>query len=874
MNENLDRDIHDELQFHLDELISRIESRGLSRAEAEREAAARFGDPDQYRAALLAIHRPERGATPSGPFTALRNDLRYALRTMLRAPGFTAVVVVTLALGIGASTAIFSVIRGVLLRPLALAEPDRLVAVWDTNPSLGVTTSPTSVDTYFRWKDEATTFTSLASWAFGSVTLEAPEGAVELTAVLGSGNYLSTLGVSPFLGRVLDESDEVPGRQGSVTMLSHRVWQDRFGADAAVLGTTIQLDGNPTEIVGVMPPNHLAPNDNADLWLPMGYQPRAAPNHGVRNLMVVGRLAPGVRADQAREQIAAISDRIAVDQPASARDWSGTVMTLRDYIVGPVESSLALAFGAVVLLLVIACINVANVLLARSASREGEIALRCALGAGRTRISCQLLTESVLLAAVGGTAGLGVAFGLHRLLLALEPGILPRLGEVRLDSMVLAFGFGVALLTGVLFGLAPVANAVGIEVATALRPGGGGASATLRQNRARRALVVGQVALTLMLLTGAGLLTRTFLALRSVDPGFRAEGVVAARMFLDPRRYGTQERVNLYYRTLLDRIRELAGVTAAGATSSLPMDPVALNYDLPFRTEGTAGVPVGDLPQADYRVVSAGYFETMAIGLISGRALGEVDDGNSPQVILVNRTMAERNWPGENPVGRRVETLSPGWTWFEIVGVVEDTRYYGLDREPRPEMYVAQPQRHFGALTVVARTTGDLAALTTAIVGAIREVDPQMPANSILPVTDLIADSIAAERFYAALLGAFAIVAMALAAAGLYGVLSYWVHQRRREIGVRMALGAPRGEVIAMVVRNGMQVTLAGIVMGIAGSWVTSRVLSDMLFGVRPFDPATLVIGSTLLAATAMVACYVPAFRAGRTDPLHVLRAE
>jgi putative ABC transport system permease protein len=865
--------VDEELRFHLDRLAEMLVDEGMEPSEARAEARRRFGDMSRYRAECAAGWRHDGSrAEREGIMAQIRQDIRYGLRALARAPGFTAIVGLTLALGIGANTAIFSVVHGVLLRPLGLADADRLVVVLESSPALGIASSLTSVPMLEDWREGAESLASLAAWQWWSFTLEDPVEAVELQGVQVSGNYFPTLGAVAQLGRLLDESDEVTGSRGTAVVISDAFWRERFGASTEVLGSVIRIDGAAVEVVGVMPPNHVAPSPEADLWMPVGFSV-VHPNYGVRSLQTVARLVRGATIESATREVRAIAERVAVENPQSSQSWTAHAVPLRESVVGEVRASILIAFASVGLLLLIACVNIANLLLARAAAREREIAIRTALGAGRKRIARQLLTESLLLALLGGLMGIAVAFAAHGAILALEPGVLPRVREIRLDPLVLAFAIGLALLTGVVFGLAPSLQAAAVRLTSVLKQAGGRSSSGVRHRRLRRALVVGQLALTLVLLSGAGLLSRTFLELRSVDPGFQPEGVAAARIFLDARRYRSSSE-HLYYAKLLERVRQIPGVTAAGASSSLPMDPVAVNFDLPFRTEATAGVEGGEIPQADFRIVTPGYFESLRVPLLRGRLFDGGDRPETPKVILVNRTMAEQHWPGMNPVGRRLETVFGGWEWYEIVGVVEDTRYYGLDAEPRPEMYVAEPQFAFASMTVVARTEGSASALVPLLRSAVREADPLQPAQSAFAVTQLISASIAAERFYATLLGVFALVAMLLAVAGVYGVLSYWVSQRTQEIGVRLALGAGRGQVVGLVVGSGMLVAAAGIGLGLLVAAGTMRFLSSMLFGVEALDPLTFGTVSAILALSALVACLAPAVRASRLDPVAALREE
>lgn len=872
----LDHDrIDEELENHLELLVEHLERRGMERSEAEREAERRFGKAKRYREECRRIAAPGgRTRTGEGIMAQLGQDLSYAVRGLFRAPAVTLIIVLTLALGIGMNTAIFSVITGVLLRPLGVSDPETLVFVRDASPALGVEPTTTSIPALLRWREETEAFSALEGFWWQSFTLEDPADPAVLTGVGVTEGYFRTVGLRPFLGRLFTDDDATPGQPYGVVAVSHRLWLDRFGGDPAAIGRTIVIDGAAREIVGVMPPRYVAPGPTADLLFP--YEPAMPenPNYGVRFVEAVGRLAPGASVARAEQETQAVYERIALQHPQMAQSWTAAVVPFRDHIVGGVRRPLVIAFGAVGVLLLVACANVANLLLARATARSGEMAVRTALGATRWRIVRQLVTESAVLGVLGGAAGVAVAYGAHRVLLGLEPGLLPRTGEIRLDLPVLLFALGLSLATGVAFGLAPAVQGSVANLASVIKEGSGRGMTRGSQQALRKLLVTGQVGLTLLLLTGAGLLVRTFLELRSVDPGFDPEGVVAARVFLDGRRYPDQDARRAYNQQLLDRVRRLPGVTEAGLTSSLPMDPVATNYDLPYRTEDTAGQEDGEIPQADLRMVSPGYFETIRARLLAGRLLDDRDHADAPLVMMVNRTMAERAWPGGSPVGRRVETVQFGWKWYEVVGVVDDTRYYGLGSESRPEMYIVVDQVPFGSMTVVARTAGSTAPLLEALRRAVLEVDPIQPPQDVLAVAELVAADVAAERFYATLLGIFAAVALALAAAGLYGLLSYWVGLRRRELGVRIAMGATRPKILRLVLSSGMMVVALGILAGLAAAFATTRLLASMLFGVQPLDPLTFAGMAGLLALVAALACLLPAWRASRMDPVEVLKEE
>lgn len=806
----------------------------------------------------------------------LWQDLTYAIRTFARSPGFTAVAVITLALGIGANTAIFSVINGVLFQPLRFGQPNDLTVVWETSAAENVEKSETAAGTFLDWRERNQTMDDLTAWTWETFVLQSDDESVSLTGVLVYPNFLSVLRTDPLFGRAFTMDDAMPGRRGDVLLISHALWTDRWGGDPGVVGRTVRLDGRPLTIVGVMPPDVAAPDTEAQLWQPVGfYSPMRWERHN-RRLTVYGRLKPGVTLAQAQGDLSRVAAQLREGQYADIyRGWDARVVPLRDEIVGDSRATLVVAFAAVGLVLLIACVNIANMLLARAAARQREIAVRSALGAGQGRITRQVLTESVILGLGGGLLGVGFAAFTHRLLLSFQPGIIPRAEELALDSAALGFAVGVSVLTGLLFGLAPVLQSTRVDLQEALKEGGSrSATAGRRQNRLRALLVTAQLALATVLLCGAGLLIRTMLELQGVDPGFKPQGAVAARMFLDGSRYDSTALVRHYFQEALQRLRALPGVEFVGASSALPTDPMGDNYDLPYRLEGQRELPSNELPQADFRVVTPGYFESLQVPLLSGRLMSDADRSDTPFVALVNQSMARQTWPGQSPLGKRFETPSTDWHWFEVVGVVGDTRYYGLDSEPRPEIYVAHAQVPRTIMTFVVRTDGPPAASADAVRGALLELDPDQPSHSIVTLETLVSDTIATERFYTLVLGILAAVALVLASAGIYGVLSYWVNQRTQEIGVRLALGATRGTVLRHVVGHGMSLAATGIVIGLAGALASTRVLSNTLYGVGSGDPITFTAVALTLGGIAALACCVPALRASRLDPVAALRQE
>jgi putative ABC transport system permease protein len=662
-----------------------------------------------------------------------------------------------------------------------------------------------------------------------------------------------------------------------VGIVSHRLGRGRWGADPGIIGRSVRVDGEPVTIVGVMPPDVAAPDPKADIWVPAGFRSRERWDRHSRRLNVYGRLRSGVTLEQCQRDLSRIAVHLQTGEFSDIYEgWDALVVPLHEQIVGGARATLLIAFASVGLVLLIACVNIANMLLARASGRQREMAIRGALGAGRYRITRQLLTESVILAVGGGFAGVVFARLAHDLMMTFQPGIIPRAEELSIDLGALVFAFVVSIVTGVFFGLAPALYGNRVDVSEALKQGGSrGMTGARHQNRTRSILVIAQLALATVLLCEAGLLVRSMLELRKVDPGFDTQHGVGARVFLDVSQYDSEEKVVQYFRRLPERLLGLPGVEAVGATSALPMDPLGINYDLPYRLEGQGNLPYEELPQADYRVITPGYFEAIDVPLTAGRMLNHFDRVSSPFVALVNETMARLTWPGKDPIGQRFESPSTTWHWFEVVGVVGDTRYYGLDIDPGPEFYVAHAQAgsHRSRMTVVVRTA-DPAASVELVRRAVLEEDTGQPSHSVVTLQSLVADSIAAERFYALVLGVFAGVALMLSGAGIYGVLSYWVGQRTHEIGVRMALGATDSKVLGHVVGYGMTLAGVGIAVGLAGSLASTRVLGNVLFGIGATDPLTYAGVSLGLATIALIACGVPAFRASRVDPVLALREE
>jgi predicted permease len=867
------RDVDEELAFHLDMRTQELVGEGVPPDAARAQARREFGDVEYTRRYCRTLDAAaERSTRRAERLDELAQDVRYALRQLRRSPGFALVAVLTLALGIGANTAIFSVVNGVLLRPLPFREPDRLVRVFSLDEGKRAAVSPLD---FADWRDQARSFEGLA--AVNALTLNLTGGGEpeRLEGASVSAALFSVLGVRPIAGRTFAPSEDAPGAPRLV-LLGEPLWRRRFGADPGLVGRTVLLDGEVYTVVGIVPAASAYPA-GAEVWTPLDLSQEAR-SRGARYLRVIGRLAPGTAASAAGAEMAAIARRLEEQDPDHNTGFGAAVVPLHQQIVGEVRTPLLVLLGAVGFVLLIACANVANLLLARAIGREGELAVRAALGAGRGRIVRQLLTESLLLALLGSAAGVALAAAAMRAFVAAVPDDLPRVAEVGIDGTVLLATAGAALATGLLFGLAPALQASTPILVGTLKQGGRGASGHAGRRRASDALVVAEVALAVVLLAGAGLLTRSFTRLLEVDPGFRPERVTTFTVTLPPAKYGKDAQLQAFAAALVERLARLPGAQSAAVVSGLPLSDAG--FSLSFTVDGRPAPDPGAEPSAQVRVATPAYFATMGIPLVRGRAFTERDRDGSPQVVVINREAARRFFPGEDPLGRRVQL---GWTrdsvrmGGEIVGVVGDVRQFGLDAAPVPEIYAPYDQFPLDELSAVVRSTADeqdQAAVLAAVWGAVGELDRDLPVYALRTLEELVSESVARPRFYMLLLGAFAAVALLLSAVGIYGVMSYAVRQRTREIGIRVALGATGGRVLRMVLGQGLTLALAGAILGLlAALWVT-RLMASLLYGVSPTDPPALAAGAVVLVAVAALACYLPARRAARADPLTAIRAD
>jgi putative ABC transport system permease protein len=816
----------------------------------------------------------------------IRHDLRYALRSLRQRPGFTALTVLTLALGIGATSAIFSVVNGVLLRPLPYDRPED-VAIVHTRLD-GVAGRELSLPEFFDLREQSRSFSRIAAFSNGSLTLTGSGTPERLPAGYLTADALPLLGVSPVRGRAFAAEEDLPGHP-PVVLLSDGLWRRRFGSDPEIVGRTLILDDVPTTVLGVMPPGFQLPSHYAgpgmELWTLMQLDPAVdRTERGWHWLTVMGRLRPGVSIEAAGRETAALTAAMLQRYPNEYdADFTGSVAPATDVLVGDIRPVVLVLMGAVALLLLIACANVASLLLARAEARQREIAVRAALGARGGRIVRQLLTESAVLAVAGGVVGLLLAMWGVRGLIAAAPQTLPRLETIGMDGWVLAFTAMVTLTTGMLFGLAPALQAARPDLAGALSEGSRGGSAGLGRQRFRRGLVVAQIALALILVAGAGLLIQSFARMRGVDPGFVPERLLTARVELSPVRYESNEKIRAFYQRLVQRLEALPGVRSAAVVKALPMMQLELG-DWSFVREGLHSSPPkpSEWTMAYWQTMSPGYFETMQIPVLQGRGVEATDRVGAPGVALVNRTLARQVWPDGDAVGQRI-LMGGGATdsiWRTIVGIVGDVHHRGLDAEPRPEIYLPYDQFPAGTgtpqrtLRIVLRTEGDPVELTGALRRAVFELDPDLPATEIQTMEQALGDWAAERRLTMLLVGGFALLALLLGAVGVYGVMAHLVVQRTREIGIRMALGAVPREILRLVLSQGAWLAALGIAAGLAGALAATRLLSSLLFGVGPTDPATFAATATALAAVAALASLLPALRALRTDPVEALRSE
>ena len=869
-----DAELRADVNSYVDLLTEEKIAAGLTTEAARRAALLEFGGVD-------AVTEETRSVRAGALLAQCWQDVSYALRMIRRDKSFSVVAILTLALGIGANTAIFSVINTVLLEPLPYSHPDRLVLVWERNTAIGKDRDPVAPLNYQDWRAQNSVFEDLGAYRFRGYALGGVPDPEQLTALSLSSSVFRVLRTNAEIGRVFTEEEE--RRRDRVVVLTHEFWQRRFGGDTTAIGRSITLNDAAFTVVGVMSPDFKFPDGNpVDLYSPLTFTSDDLRGRRAHSLMVIGRLKESAAIDAAKADLGTIARRIAAADRTSNPDV--TIARAHDVLVEDVRLGLMILLGTVGLVLLIACANVAGLLLVRATSRRREIAMRATLGAGRGRLVRQLLTESVVLALIGGAVGTLMAWSLLGALIRFPPTNLPRVDQLGIDATVLLFVTVAAFATGLVFGIIPALQAVRPGLSESTKSTSDSAPA---RSRARSALVVAEVAISLMLMTGAGLMVRSLFNLQHLELGFQPENVFTAQLLLantkypiDQRQFRAVERGAgpildakpfIFFAQLEERLRRLPGVESVGAVSALPFNPVGADYDLPIVIEGKPRPRPGEEPQADFRTATTGYFRAMRIPLRRGREFSEFDGPNSTPVVIINETMARQMFPGEDPLGQRLLLYGRP---REIVGVVGAVRHRGFSRDARPEMTLPYRQFQAARMTLALRSDLDRATLAAAIAEAVRAIDAQQPVYRMRTMDEFLADSVAQPRFTTLLLSGFAALALLLALIGVYGVTAYVVNQRAREIAVRMALGAQRHEVVRLVARQSVGYAVIGVFFGILGAAAGTRFMAGLLFDVTATDPVTFIGAAVALGLTALAASYVPALRAARVAPATTLRAE
>ena len=809
----------------------------------------------------------------------LLQDLRYGLRMLTKNPGFTVVAVLALALGIGANSAIFSVVNAVLLKPLPFEKSEQLMQVWSTNTKRGQTSAPASYPNFADWRDQNNVFEHMAAYSGASAAFTYADLPEQLEGVGATVDLFKVLGAQPLMGRTFLPEDEKSG-SSRVVVLAHSLWQRRFNSDPKIIGQQIKFDGESTTVIGIMPQGFHFPLDdeNPEFWVPIDPKQSFNDERGANYLRVIALLKAGTSQQAAQAEMATIAGRLEQQYPDKNTGKGVRLVSLYEEVVKSIRPALLILLGAVGFVLLIACANVANLLLARASSRQKEIAIRTALGASRARVVRQLLTESLLLSLVGGCLGLMLALWGVDLLGAAIPADIPRVKEIGLDASVLGFTMAVSLLTGLVFGLAPALQSSKPDLNESLKEGGRGSTEGLRRNRVRSLLVITEVALSLVLLVGAGLMIKSFFYLSNVKPGFEPAHVVTANLSLPPVKYPGPKEQAAFFQQAIERVQVLPGVDSAAVIAPLPLSQSM--YQNLVTIEGRPPLAPGEKLVTNTRLISPDYLRTMGIPLLKGRTFTAQDGKDAANVFLVNETFAERFFPGEDPVGKRISvsiraSAEDQDASGEIVGIVGDVKHHTLDKESGPECYVPSLAIPDAYMTLVARTnSSDPASLSAALRNAVQQVDRDQPVFDVQTMNQVLAKSVATRRFNMLLLGIFSAVALLLAAVGIFGVMNYSVTQRTHEIGIRMALGAQGSDVLKMILGQGMLLTLIGVVVGCGAALILTRVMSGLLYGVSATDPMTFAGVSLILSSVALLACYLPARKAMKVDPMVALRYE
>lgn len=874
-----ENEIVEELAQHLEEVYERSLKGGASEAEARQSALLELAG-DELLHDIRRSKKPFR-ETPSVEKSGRSNllsdfqyDLRFALRILLKNPGFTIVAVIALALGIGANTAIFSVVNTVLLRPLPYKDPERLVMVWEDASKTGYPRDTPAAGNYSDWRDQNQVFEGMAAFSDESFNLTGAGDPERLEGIRVSANLFPLLGVEPQVGRVFTAAEDQPNSQ-RVVLLSYGLWQRRFGGDPNIAGKPLTLNGESYVVVGVMPARFQFPTSDNQLWVPIAFTAQEAADREIKFLEVVARLKPGITLEQAQADMSTIAGRLQQQYPETNVDIGAAVTSLHEHLVGDIKPALLILLGAVGLVLLIACANVASLLLARAAVRQKEIAVRVALGARRLRLIRQFLTESLLLSTLGGVVGLAVAYIGLVLLKTFIPEDILQASEISIDLKVLGFTLFVSVATGLIFGLAPAIQALRFKQSETLKEGGRDAATGGSGKRLRSLLVTAEVAISLVLLIAAGLLINSFVRLRNVDPGFRSDNLLTMRIAMPLSKYLDRPRRIGFYHDLLQRVQSLAGVRSVAITSNLPL--YRQGNSMSVRIHGRPELPPAQQPVVVTRIVSPAYFDTMTIPVLNGRKFTDRDVDTTPRVALISETMARTFWPGEDPVGKRfgIGEIESDQSWINIIGVVKDVRQLELTADPKPQAYL--PYLQFGFFEprdLVVKTDVDPVSLAATVRKAVWEIDKDQPVSNTQTMEAILADSIARQRFSMVLLAIFAGVALVLAGVGIYGVMSYSVAQRTREIGIRMALGAQTAAVLKLALAYGMKLVIIGVAIGLVAAFALTRLMSTLLFGVTATDPITFTLISLLLIGVAALASYIPARRATKVNPIIALRYE
>ena len=876
-----EHEIVEELSQHLEDQYEQARDHGASEEDAHQEV---LSDLNENQLLAPALRRVER-RVPQNPiqmgterktnmFADISQDVRYGLRMLLKNPAFTLIAVLALALGIGANTAIFSVVNTLLLRPLPYKNPSQLVVIWENATHLGFPKNTPAAANFLDWQKQNTLFEGMAAFAERSFNLTGVGEPERLDGRRVSANLFDLLGVRPLLGRNFVPEEDKPGTK--VALLNESLWRRRFGSDPGVIGRALALNGESYTVVGVLPNSVRLPafgNWRDQIWVPLAFSAEDAASRGNHYLEVIGRMKPGVTVEQARAEMSTIAARLEKEYPQDNTRIGTVVNPLHEEIVGDMKPALLILLGAVAFVLLIACANVANLLLARAAARHKEIALRLALGADRARLTKQLLVESVMLSLLGGVVGLGFAYAGLQILTRFIPPDVAHAEAIAIDAKVLGFTFLIAIVTGLIFGLAPASQARHFNLNDTLKEGGRDAGAGPRGKRLRSALVIAEVAVSFILLIGAGLLINSFMHLRNLDPGFRADHLLTLNVDLSETKYPDNPRRVAFFDEVVRRIQALPGVRSVAVAGNLPF---TYNGDsMPIGAEGIADPPPDQRPDVIYRAIGPGYFSTMGIPLVRGRDFNDQDTLENTLAVVVSEKTAQHYWPNADPIGKRIKngSTTTDAPWRTVVGVVKDVRQNDFIAAPKMQMYFGYRQlRSLIPNALIIRTAVEPLSLAPSVRNAIWAVDKDQTVANVDSMEHIVAGAVARQRFSMLLLAIFAGVALILAAVGIYGVMSYTVAQQTREIGIRMALGAQRSDVLKMTVKQGLKLVGLGLVIGLAAAFVLTRVMATLLFGISATDPVTFLAISVVLLTVAMLASYIPSLRATRVDPMVALR--